>query len=254
MKKIALVTGSSRGIGKAIALRLALDGHRVVINYYNKGANEESDRNRQEAQEVLTQMKSLGGDGIIIGADVSDSQAAQSLIDKTVEEYGQLDFLINNAGINQDQLLIRISDNDWNRIIQTDLNAAFYCCRAAVKHMIRKRFGRIINMSSIVGITGNAGQVHYSAAKAGVLGLTYSIAREYGNRGINANAVAPGYIQTDMTAKLNQEQVSKILSGVAVGRMGTPEDIAGVVSFLVSPQADYISGQVIRVDGGMAAM
>lgn len=246
----ALVTGSSRGIGKAIALQLAADGYRIVINYYNQGSEQEN--NKLQAEAVLAGIKAAGGSGIIIGADVSNPESAQNLIDETVKEMGQIDVLVNNAGINKDQLILRITNDDWDRIINTNLNSAFYCSRAAIKYMVKKRFGRIITISSVVGLNGNAGQAHYAATKAGLLGLTFSIAKEYGGRGITANAVAPGFIQSDMTDALTPQQSSLIKSGISVGRLGTPEDIAGVVAFLASPRASYISGQVIRVDGGMS--
>ena len=162
--------------------------------------------------------------------------------------------LFRSAGITRDQLMVRLSDEDWLQVINTNLNGAFYCSRAAVKYMMKKRYGRIINISSVVGISGNAGQTNYAAAKSGLLGLTFSIAHEYGRRGINANAVAPGYIQSNMTAKLSPEQTEKIKSGIAVGRLGTSDDIAGVIAFLASPAADYINGQVIRVDGGLSGL
>jgi 3-oxoacyl-[acyl-carrier protein] reductase len=241
-KKVALVTGSSRGIGRAIALEFANQGYNLVINYK---------QNQAQAEEVLEQAKSAGAQGIIVQADVSDSKAAQELVDRSVEEFGKLDVLVNNAGINKDQLILRMSDDEWTKVIDTNLSAAFYCSRAALKTMIRKRYGRIINISSVVGLSGNAGQTHYSAAKSGLLGLSFSIAREYGNRGINANVVAPGYIQSDMTAELSSEQSARIMSGISAGRLGTPEDVAAVVAFLASPGADYINAQVIRVDGGM---
>ncbi len=243
MGKVAVVTGSSRGIGRAIAVELARKGCRLVVNFSN---------NLSAAEEVLEEIKSLGSSGIIIGADVSVPESAQELIDRTIKEYGQIDVLVNNAGINHDQLMIRMQDNEWNKIINTNLNSAFYCSRAALKHMVRKRFGRIVNISSVVGLTGNAGQAHYAASKSGLLGLSFSIAREYGNRGITANVIAPGYIQSDMTEGLTSEQKSRILSAIAVGRIGTPEDIAGVVAFLASPQAAYITAQCIRVDGGLS--
>ncbi len=244
-EKVAIVTGSSRGIGKAIAVELAQEGFRVVINYSN---------NQLAAEEVLEEVKSTGSSGMIIGADVSVSESAQDLIDKTIKEYGQVDVLVNNAGINKDQLMMRMKDDAWNRVISTNLNSAFYCSRAALKHMVRKRYGRIINISSVVGLNGNAGQAHYAASKSGLLGLTFSIAREYGSRGITANAIAPGYIQSDMTGGFNTEQSSKLLSAIAVGRLGNPEDIAGVVAFLASPRAAYITAQCIRVDGGLSSL
>lgn len=254
--KTALITGSSRGIGKAAALQLAREGYRVAVNYYEdpNGDPEINRQYREQAQAVLEEIEASGSSGIIIGADVSNSSAAQELVDQTVKQLGQIDVLVNNVGINKDQLLLRINDDEWDRVIKTNLNSAFYCSRAAVKHMVRKRYGRIISISSVVGISGNAGQTHYAASKSGLLGLTFSIAREYGARGINANVVAPGFIQSDMTAGLSPEQTAKILAGIAVGRLGTPEDVAHVVAFLVSPAADYISGQLIRVDGGMSSL
>lgn len=243
--RVALITGSSRGIGRAIAVKLARDGFRVIINYRS---------NKEQAEQVLQEVETAGGKGLIIRADVSNSHEAGSLVESGIKEFGQIDVLVNNAGINKDQLMLRISDEDWEKVISTNLNAAFYCSRAVLKSMMKKRYGRIINISSVVGICGNAGQTHYAAAKSGLLGFTCSIAREYGSRGINANVIAPGYIQSDMTADLNQEQTASILNGIAVGRLGTPDDIAGVAAFLASPAADYISGQVIRVDGGLSGL
>jgi 3-oxoacyl-[acyl-carrier protein] reductase len=245
----ALVTGSSRGIGKAIAINLAQSGFRVAVNYYNKG---DELQNRAEALEVLAAIEAQGGTGIILGADVSDSAEAAGLIEKTVELLGRIDVLVNNAGINKDQLLIRITDAQWHEVINTNLSSAFYCSKAAIKYMMKKRYGRIINISSVVGMAGNAGQAHYSASKAGLLGFTYSIAKEYGPRGITANAVAPGYIESDMTKSLPPEVSSKMVEQIPAGRLGTPEDVAALVAFLASPAASYINGQVIRIDGGMS--
>lgn len=242
-EKVAVVTGSSRGIGRAVAIQLGQDGYNVVVNYHNNPAL---------AEEVLADIKNAGGNGICVGADVSVPASAQELIDKTVHSFGRLDVLVNNAGISHDQLLMRLSDEDWNRMIATNLGAAFYCCRAAIKPMIKNRFGRIINIGSVVGLSGNPGQVHYAAAKAGIIGMTGSIAREYGMRGITANVVAPGYIETDMTANINPDQNKKIAEGIALRRLGKPEDVAGLVSFLASGQASYITGQTLRVDGGMS--
>jgi 3-oxoacyl-[acyl-carrier protein] reductase len=245
----ALVTGSSRGIGRAIALNLAKNGCKIAVNYYNKG---DEAKNLQEAQEVLNEIEASGGSGIIVGADVSTSEGAKLLVEKTVEELGSIDVLVNNAGINKDQLLIRITDAQWHEIIDTNLSAAFYCSKAALKYMMKKKYGRIVNISSVVGMAGNAGQAHYSASKAGLLGFTYSIAKEYGPRGITANAVAPGYIESEMTKKLPPQVSAKIVEQIPVGRLGTPEDVAILVAFLASPAAAYINGQVIRVDGGMS--
>ncbi|KUG03916.1 3-oxoacyl-acp reductase [hydrocarbon metagenome] len=248
-ERTAIITGSSRGIGKAIALELAREGYRVAVNYHisREGALE-------EAREVLAQIESAGGKAIIVGADVATPEGSQQLVDETLAAFGQVDVLVNNVGVNKDQLMLRISDEEWKLVIDTNLNSAFYCSRAALKTMVRKRYGRIINISSVVGITGNAGQAHYAAAKSGLLGFTYSIAREYGRRGITANVIAPGYIKSDMTAALNEEQTARIAEGIAVGRLGTPEDIAGVAAFLASDKAEYINAQVIRVDGGLASM
>jgi len=245
----ALVTGSSRGIGRAIAIHLAQNGFQVAVNYYNKV---DEATNREQAQEVLTAIEAAGGSGIILGADVSTPQGAAELIEKTVEGLGSIDVLVNNAGINKDQLIIRMSDALWNDIINTNLSSAFYCSKAALKYMMKKKYGRIINISSVVGIAGNAGQAHYAASKAGLLGLTGTISKEYGPRGITANAVAPGYIESEMTMKLPPEVSKKMVEQIPVGRLGTPEDVANLVGFLVSPAAAYINGQVIRVDGGMS--
>ena len=245
----ALVTGSSRGIGRAIAIQLAQNGFQISINYYNKG---DEAKNREQAKEVLKVVENCGGTGIILGADVSTPEGAASLIEKTVEGLGRIDVLVNNAGINKDQLLIRMTDDQWHDVINTNLSSAFYCSKAALKYMMKKRQGRIINISSVVGMAGNAGQAHYAASKAGLLGFTFSIAKEYGPRGITANAVAPGYIESDMTLNLPPEVGARMVEQIPAGRLGKPEDIAALVAFLASPAAAYINGQVIRVDGGMS--
>lgn len=239
---VAIVTGSARGIGRAIALELASEGYRVAVNDI---------RDEGPAREVLAQIEAVGGTGMVVAADISNSQAAKEMVDQVVETFGRVDVLVNNAGINKDQLLVRITDEEWDQMIRTNLNGAFYCSRAAIKHMMRKRYGRIIHISSVVGISGNAGQAHYAAAKSGLLGFSRSIAREYGNRNITSNVIAPGFIESDMTAALGAEQTGKILSGIALNRLGTPADIAGVAAFLASPRAAYVTGQVIQVDGGM---
>ncbi len=248
-QRVALVTGSSRGIGRAIAIQLAQDGFQVAINYYNQG---DDGKNREQAEEVLKVIETNGGTGTILGADVSTPEGAADLIAKTLESLGRIDVLVNNAGINKDQLLIRMSDEQWFDVINTNLSSAFYCSRAALKYMMKKKQGRIINISSVVGMAGNAGQAHYAASKAGLLGFTFSIAKEYGPRGITANAVAPGYIESDMTLNLPPEVGAKMVGQIPVGRLGTPDDVAALVTFLASPAAAYINGQVIRVDGGMS--
>lgn len=254
--RVALITGSSRGIGKSIALQLARDGFQVAVNYYYNPSIDEklNQQNEAEAMAVKQAIEESGAAAVAIGADVSDSNSAGWLVEETVSKLGRIDVLVNNAGINRDQLLLRISDDEWSRVIETNLSSAFYCTRAALKYMIKQRYGRVISISSVVGISGNAGQAHYAASKSGLLGFTYSVAREYGRRGVNANVIAPGYIQSDMTAQLSAEQTARIAEGIAVGRLGTPDDIAGVVSFLVSSRADYVSGQLIRVDGGMGGL
>lgn len=254
--KTALITGSSRGIGKAIALALAADGCQIAVNYYESSQADAAinEANRGDAEAVAAEIEALGSQAVVLGADVSSSDSAQGLVDQTVKTLGQIDILVNNAGINKDNLLLRISDAEWDQVLRTNLNAAFYCSRAAVKHMVKKRYGRIVSISSVVGVSGNAGQTHYAASKSGLLGFTYSLAKEYGRRGITANVVAPGYIQSDMTAKLNAEQTARIAENIVLGRLGTPEDVAGVVAFLVSSRADYLTGQLIRVDGGMGGL
>ncbi len=243
-KPVAVVTGSSRGIGRAIAVRLGLEGYRVTVNYL---------KNKNQAEEVVKHIISCGGDAMAVEADVSVSSGAEKLIAATIDVFGQIDVLVNNAGINKDQLLLRITDDEWEQVVNTNLGAAFYCSRAVLKHMVRKKNGRIINISSVVGINGNAGQAHYAAAKSGLLGFTFTIAQEYGRRGITANVIAPGYIETDMTSGLSDEQTLRLKEKISAGRIGTPEEVASVAAFLASPQAAYINGQVLRVDGGMTS-
>lgn len=247
-KPVALVTGSSRGIGRAIAIELAKTCT-VAINYYDKV---DAEGNRSEAQEVLDLIEQSGGSGVVLGADVSDPASAAQLVEATVSSLGGIEVLVNNAGINKDQLLVRMTEAQWHDVLDTNLSSAFYCSKAALKYMMKKRQGRIINISSVVGMAGNAGQAHYAASKAGLLGFTFSLAKEYGPRGITANAVAPGYIVSDMTQKLPPETSAKLVEQIPLGRLGTAEDIAALVAFLVSPAASYINGQVIRVDGGMS--
>jgi 3-oxoacyl-[acyl-carrier protein] reductase len=237
-KPVALVTGSSRGIGRAIALELAQAGMTVAVNYA---------RSSEAAQVVVDQME---GHGAIFGADVSQSKHVQQLFTEVLEKFGRIDVLVNNAGITRDGLLMRMKDEDWQEVIDLNLTGVFLCTRAATKLMLKQRSGRIINISSTSGVLGNAGQTNYAAAKAGVIGFTKSVARELSSRGITVNAVAPGFIDTDMTKDLNLEGV---LAQIPLGRVGKPEEIAGTVRFLATdPAAAYITGQVICVDGGMA--
>lgn len=240
--KIALVTGASRGIGRAVALKLAQEGAKVAINY----AGSES-----AANEVKKAVEDMGGEAVVIGADVSKSDAAESLVAKTVEALGGIDILVNNAGITRDGLLARMKDEDFDAVINTNLKGVFYTTRAAAKIMMKARKGRIINMASVVGLTGNAGQANYSAAKAGVIGFTKTVAKELATRGITANAVAPGFIETDMTAVLSDKIKEEMEKNIPLKRGGKPEDVANAVLFLASDMASYITGQVINVDGGM---
>lgn len=240
---VALVTGASRGIGAAIALRLAAEGSTVAINYY-PGCED-------DAAGVVRQIESAGGHAAAFCGDVSDSASCQSCVDAVVSQLGGLDVLVNNAGITRDGLLVRMSDEDWAAVLSTNLSGVFFMSRAAAKVMMKARSGSIVNIASVVGIMGNAGQANYSAAKAGVIGLTKTTARELAPRGIRCNAVAPGFIETDMTAKLSDAVREALKGEIALGRLGSPEDVASAVAFLASKDAAYVSGQVLAVDGGM---
>lgn len=240
--RVALVTGASRGIGAAVAMRLAAEGARVAINYAGRA---------DAAAEVVSRVEAAGGQAVALQADVSDSASCAALVSAVIERFGTLDVLVNNAGITRDGLLVRMSDEDWQRVIDTNLSGAFYLTRAAAKVMMKTRSGSIINMASVVGIAGNAGQVNYAAAKAGLIGLTKSVARELASRRVRVNAVAPGFIETDMTGALSDTTREAIASTIAMNRFGVPEDIAAAVAFLASDDASYITGQVLAVDGGM---
>lgn len=240
--KIAIVTGGSRGIGRATAVRLAESGACIYINYV---------RNEAAAAETLKIIKNGGGDGELSRFDVSNFEATQETIRDIVKKRGRVDILVNNAAISADGLIARMKEKDWNNVMDTNLTGTFNCCRAVVRHMMKQRWGRIVNITSVVAEAGNAGQVNYCASKAGILGLTKSLARELGSRNICVNAVAPGFIETDMTSSVPDEEREKIENQIPLSRPGTPEDVAGVVAFLVSKEADYITGQVIRVNGGL---
>ena len=240
--KIALVTGGSRGIGRAIAIALAKEGADVAVNYAG---------NAKAAEEVKEIIEGMGRKSITIQADISDEDAAAKMVEQTIAELGGLDILVNNAGITRDNLFIRMKADEWNAVINTNLTGLFNCAQPAAKYMMKKRAGRIINISSVSGIMGNFGQTNYSAAKAGVIGFTKALARETAARGITVNAVAPGFIATDMTAAMPEKATEKVLGMIPMGKMGQPEDIANAVAFLASNQASYITGQVISVNGGM---
>ncbi|MBO9367662.1 MAG: 3-oxoacyl-[acyl-carrier-protein] reductase [Chloroflexi bacterium] len=243
--KVAVVTGASRGIGRAIALELAARGARVVVNYH---------RSEQAAQEVVSQIQANGGEAVAFQADVSDFQQAQALIKFALETFGDLHILVNNAGITRDTLLMTMSEEDWDEVIRTNLKSTFNCSKAAIRHMIRKRYGRIINIASVAGQMGNAGQTNYSASKAGQIGFTKALAREVASRNITVNAIAPGFVDTEILNTMPRETLEAALKLVPLGRMGRPEEIAFAVAFLASDQAAYITGQVLGVDGGMAMM
>ena len=240
--KTALVTGASRGIGRAIALCLAAEGARVAINYAG---------NVKAAEEVKAAVEAAGGAAILCQADISDSAAVEAMVANVVKEFGTIDILVNNAGITRDTLLMRMKDEDFAKVLDTNLKGVFYCTKAVSKLMMKKRSGRIVNMASVVGLVGNAGQTNYAAAKAGVIGFSKSAAKELASRGITVNVVAPGFIGTDMTAGLPESVKEKMLTDIPLGRMGEPEDVASAVLFLASDQASYITGQVVNVDGGM---
>ena len=240
--KCALVTGASRGIGRAVALKLASEGAKVALNFAG---------NEAAANEVRQEIEAAGGQAILVKADVANEAAVQDMVQKTADAFGRIDILVNNAGITRDGLLARMKEEDWDAVLSTNLKGVFLTTKAVAKLMMKQRAGRIVNMASVVGVSGNAGQANYSAAKAGVIGFTKTIARELASRGVTANAVAPGFIATDMTSVLSDKAKEAALAGIPLGRMGTPEDVAAAVLFLASDQASYITGQVLHVDGGM---
>ena len=241
--KTAVVTGGSRGIGRAICLKLAGQGANIVLNYAGNAAATEETRAACEA---------LGVRALAVQGDVADPAACNALIDTAVETFGQVDILVCNAGITRDNLLMRMSDEEFQKVIDTNLKGTFHCMRAVIRPMMKKRRGRIISISSVVGLIGNAGQINYAASKAGVIGMTRSLAREVASRGITVNAVAPGFIRTDMTDVLGDAVKEGILRSIPLGKLGEAEDVANTVLFLASDEAAYITGQVLSVDGGMA--
>ena len=241
-EKTALVTGASRGIGRATALKLAKAGAKVALNFAG---------NRAAAEEVAALIEADGGEAMLVQADVGDSVAVEAMVKAVMERFGRIDILVNNAGITRDNLIMRMKEEDWDAVIHTNLKGIFNCTKAVSRLMMKQRYGRIVNMTSVVGVMGNAGQSNYAAAKAGVIGFTKSMAKELASRNINVNAVAPGYISTDMTANLPEQAKLDLQSQIPLQRLGNPEDVAAAVLFLVSPGADYITGQTLHVDGGM---
>jgi 3-oxoacyl-[acyl-carrier protein] reductase len=240
--KVALVTGGSRGIGREIAIELARHGASVAISYVN---------NEEKAVEVVKEMQKFSVKGMCIKADVSKEEEVKKLVDAIKDELGTIDILVNNAGINRDTLLIRMNTQEWDQVIDTNLKGTYLCTRLVAKDMIKKRYGKIINIASVAGVAGNYGQANYSASKAGVIGFTKAVAKELASRGINVNAVAPGLIETDMTQALKEEVKETLIKSVPMGRLGSPKDVANLVVFLASDKSDYITGQTINIDGGM---
>jgi 3-oxoacyl-[acyl-carrier protein] reductase len=242
VNKVALVTGASRGIGRAIAEQLAAAGAQVAIVYLNRG---------DAAAEVVDAIRSAGGDAWAVQADVRSAEAVRGVAGQIEEQWGAVDILVNNAGITRDGLLARMPEDDWHAVIETHLSGAFHCTQAVLRKMMRRRWGRIINITSVSGLAGNAGQTNYATAKAGLVGFTRSLAREVGSRNITVNAVAPGFVETDMTAGLAEEWKEEALKLTPIGRFGGPGEVASLVVYLASDAAGYITGQVISIDGGL---
>ncbi len=246
--KVALVTGASRGIGAVVACRLAQAGAKVGVNFHTS-----VEAATQVVDSINKASSKTGGEAFLVGGDVSQVESAESVVKQVVDHFGGIDILVNNAGINKDRLLIRMKPEDFDDVINVNLRGAFLCTRYVMPHLIRQRSGRVVNMSSVVGLSGNPGQANYAAAKAGLVGLTKAVAREVASRNVTVNALAPGYIITAMVEELTEETQAKILARIPMGRFGTPEDVAEAVVFLCSDGASYITGQVLTIDGGMIA-
>jgi 3-oxoacyl-[acyl-carrier protein] reductase len=241
-EQVALVTGGSRGIGRAAAARFAQAGAKVAITYRSR---------KPEAEALVEEISKSGGEAMALQADFAESTAPALAVEAVVKRWGRLDILVNNAGLTRDTLVMRMSEADWDIVLQTNLRAAFLCSKAALKPMLKQRYGRIVNVSSLAGVAGNAGQANYSASKAGLIGLTKSLAKEVGSRNITVNAVAPGFIATELTSGLPAELLERARQAAAIQRIGTPDDVAPAIVFLASPDASYITGQVLGIDGGL---
>lgn len=244
--RVAIVTGSARGIGQAIALKLAEVGANVVVNDINEAA--------ESLESVAVEIRTMNRQSLAVTADVSSPDDVTRLVETVVSTYGRVDILVNNAGVTRDQLVMRMSDEDWDTVMNIDLKSAFLCTRAVLRHMLKQRWGRIVSIASVIGLIGNAGQANYASAKAGVIAFTRSVAKEIASRGITANAIAPGFIDTRMTQELGEKQKEELLQRIPIGYAGSPRDIAEAVAFLASEEARYITGQVLNVDGGMAGV
>ena len=243
--RVAIVTGSGRGIGKTIALKLAEVGAKVVINDIGEVSYVES---------VAEEIRAMNRESLAVLGDVTSPSDVNNLVETVINTYGKIDILVNNAGITRDQLLLRMSEEDWDSVLAVNLKSVFLCTKAVIRHMTAQRWGRIINMSSVVGIAGNAGQANYSASKAGIIGFTKTVAKEVGSRGITVNAIAPGFIDTPMTRQLKESWIEEIKKRIPAGYLGTPQDVAEAVAFLASEEARYINGHVLNVDGGMGGI
>ena len=241
-KQVVLVTGGSRGIGKAIALKYAKEGYNIVLNYLSDNT---------DVEELTTEFKENGAEVLCVKADVSKASEVDELVEKAIQKFGRIDVLVNNAGVTKDTLLMRMKEEDFDKVVNINLKGTFLVTKAVIPYMMKKRSGRIINLSSVVGVAGNAGQSNYAASKAGIIGFTKSLAKEVASRNIRANCVAPGFIATDMTSVLSDEVKANINSQIPMKRMGTPEDVANVVYFLGSEESSYVTGQTIHIDGGM---
>ncbi len=241
-KKVVLITGSSRGLGKAMALEFGRLGYKVAVHYA---------RSEGPAQDVATDIRNAGGEASVFAADVSSADVCTELVKSVIAEMGSLDVLVNNAGITKDTLALRMKENDWTSVLDTNLSSAFYLSKTALRGMLKNNWGRIINISSVVGIMGNVGQANYVAAKAGLIGLTKALAKEYAGKGVTVNAIAPGFIESDMTASLTDELKAAYIAQIPVGRLGQASEVAKVVAFLASTDASYVNGQTLAVDGGM---